>query len=164
MANSYNFGVQDTSGSIGSKFGSSDDSHLMILTKKAISRVVELRLERYWWNWKANSNINKAMPSEYFLIPMFTRSKEPLFTSRLNTNFPIWMVRSPIPMVWRSSTHIVWSSALGRHIDVDQIDLEFMWMNGNDVSIKTPRRMVTHSQTRRTGEDRPDCPSAHPDP
>jgi hypothetical protein len=33
-------------------------------------------------------------------------------------------------------------------------------MNGNDLSVKTPRRMVICSQTRRTGEDRPDGHSA----
>jgi hypothetical protein len=44
---------------------------------------------------------------------------------------------------------------------VDLIALEFMRINGNDVSIKTPQRMVTHSQTRRAGEDRPDDPLAY---
>jgi hypothetical protein len=31
--------------------------------------------------------------------------------------------------------------------DVDQIASEFMKTNRSDVSVKTPRRMVTHSQT-----------------
>jgi hypothetical protein len=33
-------------------------------------------------------------------------------------------------------------------------------MNGNDVSVKTPQRMVTHLQTRRIGENCPDGPLA----
>ena len=44
MANFLNSGAQDNSGSIGSKFESSDDLHPMSPTKKAISRVVELQL------------------------------------------------------------------------------------------------------------------------
>jgi hypothetical protein len=48
--------------------------------------------------------------------------------------------------------------------DVDQIALEFMKTNRSDVSVKTPRRMVTCSQTRRTRELRPDGPSTRPDP
>jgi hypothetical protein len=48
--------------------------------------------------------------------------------------------------------------------DVNQIDSEFMKTNRSDVSVKTPRRMVTRSQTRRTRELRPDGPSACPDP
>jgi hypothetical protein len=48
--------------------------------------------------------------------------------------------------------------------DVDQIALKFMKTNTSDVSVKTPRRMVTRSQTRRTREHRPDGPSARPDP
>jgi hypothetical protein len=47
--------------------------------------------------------------------------------------------------------------------DVDQIASEFMKTNRSDVSVKTPRRMVTCSQTRRTREQRLDGPSAHPD-
>jgi hypothetical protein len=47
--------------------------------------------------------------------------------------------------------------------DVDQIASEFMKTNRSDVSVKTPRRMVTRSQTRRTGEYRPDGLLAHPD-
>jgi hypothetical protein len=48
--------------------------------------------------------------------------------------------------------------------DVDQIASEFMKTNKSDVSVKTPQRMVTRSQTRRTRELRPDGPSARPDP
>jgi hypothetical protein len=47
--------------------------------------------------------------------------------------------------------------------DVDQIASEFMRMNGNDVSMKTPQRMVMCTQTRRTGKDRLDGPSARSD-
>jgi hypothetical protein len=47
--------------------------------------------------------------------------------------------------------------------DVDQIASEFMKTNRSDASAKTPRRMVTRSQTRRTGEHRPDCHLARPD-
>jgi hypothetical protein len=46
---------------------------------------------------------------------------------------------------------------------VDQIALEFMRTNGNDVSVKTLRRMVTRSQTRRIGENRLDGPADRPD-
>jgi hypothetical protein len=46
--------------------------------------------------------------------------------------------------------------------DVDQIASEFMKTNKSDVSVKTPRRMVTHSQTRRTRELCPNGPSARP--
>jgi hypothetical protein len=42
VANSINSGASE---SIGSKFGSSNDLHLMSPTKKAISRAVELGLE-----------------------------------------------------------------------------------------------------------------------
>jgi hypothetical protein len=42
--------------------------------------------------------------------------------------------------------------------DVDQIASEFMKTNRSDVSMKTPWRMVTRSQTRRTREHRPDGP------
>jgi hypothetical protein len=45
VANSINYGAYDSSGSIDSKFESNDDLHLMSPTKKAISRVVELRVE-----------------------------------------------------------------------------------------------------------------------
>jgi hypothetical protein len=51
-----------------------------------------------------------------------------------------------------------------REDDVDQIASEFMRTNRSDVSVKTPRRMVTHSQTQRTREHRPDGPSARLDP
>ena len=47
--------------------------------------------------------------------------------------------------------------------NVDQIASKFMRTNGSDVSMKTPQRMVTHSQTRTTGEYHPDCPSTGPD-
>ena len=57
MADSINSGALDSLGSIGSKFGLSDDSHSTSPTKKVISRVVELRLERSWCHWKANSKI-----------------------------------------------------------------------------------------------------------
>jgi hypothetical protein len=48
--------------------------------------------------------------------------------------------------------------------DVDQIASNFMRMNGNDISMKTPQRIVTRLQTRKTGEDRPDGLSDHLDP
>jgi hypothetical protein len=47
--------------------------------------------------------------------------------------------------------------------DVDQIASEFVKTNRSDVSVKTPQRMVTRSQTRRTGEHRPNGSSSHPD-
>ena len=47
--------------------------------------------------------------------------------------------------------------------DMDQITSEFMKTNANDLSVKTPRRMVMHSQTRKIGEDCPDGPSARLD-
>jgi hypothetical protein len=47
---------------------------------------------------------------------------------------------------------------------VDQIASNFMRTNGNDISMKTPQRIVTHLQTRKTGEDRPDGLSDHLDP
>jgi hypothetical protein len=43
---SINSGIDDTSGSIGSKFGLSDDLHPTSHTKKAISRVVKLGLKQ----------------------------------------------------------------------------------------------------------------------
>jgi hypothetical protein len=46
---------------------------------------------------------------------------------------------------------------------VDQIASKFMRMNGNDVSVKTPWRMVTSSQTRRIEEDCLDSLSAYSD-
>jgi hypothetical protein len=46
--------------------------------------------------------------------------------------------------------------------DVDQIASEFMKTNRSDVSGKTPRRMVTRSQTRRTRELHPNGPSSGP--
>jgi hypothetical protein len=48
--------------------------------------------------------------------------------------------------------------------DVDQIASKFMKTNRSDISVKTPRRMVTRSQTQRTREHRPDGPSACSDP
>jgi hypothetical protein len=50
-------------------------SSTVLFTKKAISRVVGLGLEKTLRRWKANSNIYKAMFDEVQLIPMFTRSK-----------------------------------------------------------------------------------------
>jgi hypothetical protein len=46
---------------------------------------------------------------------------------------------------------------------VDQITSGFMKTNKSDVSVKTPRRMTTRSQTRRTGEDCLDGPLARLD-
>jgi hypothetical protein len=48
--------------------------------------------------------------------------------------------------------------------DVDQIASEFIKTNRSDISIKTPWRMVTRSQTRRIREHRPDGPLTHLDP
>jgi hypothetical protein len=48
--------------------------------------------------------------------------------------------------------------------DVDQIASEFMKTNKSDASVKTPWRMVTRLQTRRTREHRPESPLARPDP
>jgi hypothetical protein len=45
VVNSINSRAYDSSGSIGNKFGSSDNLHPTSPTKKATSRVVELRLE-----------------------------------------------------------------------------------------------------------------------
>jgi hypothetical protein len=64
VANSINFGALDSSESIGSKFESSDDLHLMSPTKKVISRVVELQLERSWCHWKAKSKDLQSYISE----------------------------------------------------------------------------------------------------
>jgi hypothetical protein len=87
----------------------------MSLTKKVISRVVELGLERYLLHWKANPMIYKVMSHVNFLILKITRSKEPPFASRWNGDFPVRTVGSPIRMVVRSSACIVRSSALKRH-------------------------------------------------
>jgi hypothetical protein len=51
-----------------------------------------------------------------------------------------------------------------REDDVDQIASEFMRTNRNDLSVKTPRRMVICSHTCRTGEDRPNGHSVCLDP
>jgi hypothetical protein len=45
--------------------------------------------------------------------------------------------------------------------DVDQMASEFIKTNRSDISMKTPRRMVTRSQTRRTGEHH-SSPSGRP--
>jgi hypothetical protein len=89
VVNSNNSGAQDT---ISSKFGSNNDFHLTSLTEKAISKVVDLRLDRSWWISKENSKIYKVISHENFLISTFTRSKEPPFASRSNGDFPVQTV------------------------------------------------------------------------
>jgi hypothetical protein len=58
----------------------------------------------------------------------------------------------------RANSHQLWED------DVDQIESEFMRMNGNDASVKTPQRIVTRSQTRKTEEDRSNGLSARLNP
>jgi hypothetical protein len=43
--------------------------------RKIITRVLDIRLEKMWWRWKANSKIYKVMFHEIWLIPIFARSK-----------------------------------------------------------------------------------------
>jgi hypothetical protein len=81
--------------------------------------------------------------------------------------FDVFNVKNLVSFIGDSSyedANLRENSLQPREDDVDQIASEFMRMNGNDVSIKTTRRMVTCSQTRRTEEDHPDSLSARPDP
>jgi hypothetical protein len=50
-----------------------------------------------------------------------------------------------------------------REDDVDKISSEFMRKSCKDVSVTTPHKMVTHSQTCRTEEARPDGTLTRPD-
>jgi hypothetical protein len=54
-------------------------------TKKAISRVLRLGLEKSLRRWKDNSKIYKVMFQEVQLISMFTRSKRAIKRSRQNS-------------------------------------------------------------------------------
>ena len=85
----FNLDSKHTSESIGSEFESSNDSHLTSPNKKAISRVSKLLLEQGFWHWKAKSMIYEVTFQESWLISMVTRSKEPLFASRLKGEVPI---------------------------------------------------------------------------
>jgi hypothetical protein len=79
----------------------------------------------------------------------------------------VFNVKHLVPFIEDSSeedTNSRTNSLQPREDDVDQIASEFMKTNRSDVSVKTPRRMVTHSQTQRTREHRPDGPSARLDP
>jgi hypothetical protein len=65
---SVNVGASNTSVTISSKLGSSDDSHQTSSTKKAVSRFVELILKRSWCHWKDNSKIYKVIFRKSWLI------------------------------------------------------------------------------------------------
>jgi hypothetical protein len=81
--------------------------------------------------------------------------------------FDVFNVKNLVPFIGDSSDEDANSrvnSLQPGEDDVDQIALEFRRTNGNDVSVKTPKRMVTCLQTRRTEEDRPDSLSACLDP
>ena len=65
-----------------------ENSHLMRATKKAISRALDLGLEKALWYWKANTRMYKVMFHESLLILMYIRSKEPSFTSSPNVPLP----------------------------------------------------------------------------
>jgi hypothetical protein len=58
-------------------------------TKKVISRVLSLGLERPLWRWKANSKIYKVMCHEVQLIPMFTRSKRAIKRNQQKSSYAI---------------------------------------------------------------------------
>jgi hypothetical protein len=78
----------------------------------------------------------------------------------------VFNVKHHVPLIEASSEEDAYSrtnSLQPGEDDVDQIASEFMKTNRSDVSIKTPRRMVTRSQTRRARQLCPDGPSARPD-
>ena len=99
--------------------------------------------------------IEKIKPNAY-------RLKLPSHIKRSN----VFNVKHLAPFIGDSSNEDANSrtnSLQPREDDVDQIASEFMRMNRNDVSVKTPQRMVMRSQTHKTREDHLDSSSTHPD-
>jgi hypothetical protein len=85
-------------------------------TKKAISRVLRLRLEQSLWHWKDNSKIYKVMFHEVQLISMFTRSKRAIKRSRQNSSSAISSERDCRQACVKNTFWTCFVALSGRHM------------------------------------------------